>query len=146
VKIKHNPIRGVLEGKRVVLVDDSIVRGTSMLKISNMMRASGAREVHVRISAPPTIRPCHYGIDMPTREELIAANHSLDEIRRAIGADTLGYLGLDALRRAGAQLKHGHCDACFSDDYPVPVSEDGGAPQLSLFRSVDEDGERGDDE
>ena len=77
---------------------------------------------------------------------LIAANHSLDEIRRAIGADTLGYLGLDALRRAGAQLKHGHCDACFSDDYPVPVSEGGSAPQLSLFRSVDEDGERGDAE
>jgi amidophosphoribosyltransferase len=125
VKIKHNPIRGVLEGKRVVLVDDSIVRGTSMLKISNMMRGSGAREVHVRISAPPTIRPCHYGIDMPTREELIAANHSLDEIRRAIGADTLGYLGLESLRRTAAQLKHGHCDACFSDDYPVPVSEDG---------------------
>jgi amidophosphoribosyltransferase len=146
VKIKHNPIRGVLEGKRVVLVDDSIVRGTSMLKISNMMRGSGAREVHVRISAPPTIRPCHYGIDMPTREELIAANHSLDEIRRAIGADTLGYLGLDSLRRASAQLKHGHCDACFSDDYPVPVHEDGGAPQLSLFRSVNEEGERGEEE
>ena len=85
VKIKHNPIRGILEGKRVVLVDDSIVRGTSMLKISNLMRVAGAREVHVRISAPPTIRPCHYGIDMPTREELIAANHSVDEIRRAIG-------------------------------------------------------------
>jgi amidophosphoribosyltransferase len=146
VKIKHNPIRGVLEGKRVVLVDDSIVRGTSMLKISNMMRGSGAREVHVRISAPPTIRPCHYGIDMPTREELIAANHSLDEIRRAIGADTLGYLGLESLRRTAAQLKHGHCDACFSDDYPVPVSEDGGAPQLSLFRSVGEEGERGEEE
>jgi len=146
VKIKHNPIRGVLEGKRIVLVDDSIVRGTSMLKISNMMRASGAREVHVRISAPPTIRPCHYGIDMPTREELIAANHSLDEIRRAIGADTLGYLGLESLRRAAAQLKHGHCDACFSDDYPVPVHENGGAPQLSLFRSVGEDAERGDED
>ncbi|MGH7287597.1 MAG: amidophosphoribosyltransferase [Myxococcota bacterium] len=146
VKIKHNPIRGVIEGKRIVLVDDSIVRGTSMLKISNMMRAAGAREVHVRISAPPTIRPCHYGIDMPTREELIAANHSLDEIRRAIGADTLGYLSLESLRRAGMQLKHGHCDACFSEDYPVPVSEEGSAPQLSLFRSVDEEGERGDDE
>ena len=105
VKIKHNPIRGVLEGKRVVLVDDSIVRGTSMLKISNMMRAAGAREVHVRISAPPTIRPCHYGIDMPTREELIAANHSVDEIRRAIGADTLGYLSLESLRRASLQLE-----------------------------------------
>jgi amidophosphoribosyltransferase len=143
VKIKHNPIRGVLEGRRVVLVDDSIVRGTSMLKISNMMRTAGAREVHVRISAPPTIRPCHYGIDMPTREELIAANHSVDEIRRAIGADTLGYLSLESLRRASLVLKHGHCDACFSDDYPVPVNEDGGAPQLSLFRSVEDDPDHG---
>ncbi len=143
VKIKHNPIRGVLEGKRVVLVDDSIVRGTSMLKISNMMRTAGAREVHVRISAPPTIRPCHYGIDMPTREELIAANHSVDEIRRAIGADTLGYLSLEALRKASLHLKHGHCDACFSDDYPVPITEDGGLPQLSLFRSSEDDPDRG---
>jgi len=139
VKIKHNPIRGVIEGKRVVLVDDSIVRGTSMLKISNMMRASGAREVHVRISAPPTIRPCHYGIDMPTREELIAANHSVDEIRRAIGADTLGYLSIVTLRKASVQLKHGHCDACFSDEYPVPITEEEGLPQLSLFRSLDDD-------
>jgi amidophosphoribosyltransferase len=143
VKIKHNPIRGVLEGKRVVLVDDSIVRGTSMLKISNMMRTAGAREVHVRISAPPTIRPCHYGIDMPTREELIAANHSVDEIRRAIGADTLGYLSIETLRRAGTQLKHGHCDACFSDDYPVPITEEGGLPQLSLFRSSEDDPDHG---
>jgi amidophosphoribosyltransferase len=139
VKIKHNPIRSQLEGKRVVLVDDSIVRGTSMLKISNMMRSSGAREVHVRISAPPTIRPCHYGIDMPTREELIAANHSLDEIRDAIGADTLGYLSVETLRRTGAQLKHGLCDACFSDEYPVPVNEENGMPQLSLFRAVGEE-------
>ncbi len=145
VKIKHNPIRGVLEGKRVVLVDDSIVRGTSMLKISNMMRTAGAREVHVRISAPPTIRPCHYGIDMPTSEELIAANHSVDEIRRAIGADTLGYLSLESLRRASLQLKHGHCDACFSDDYPVPVNEEGGLPQLSLFRSLEDDPDHGGD-
>jgi amidophosphoribosyltransferase len=143
VKIKHNPIRGVLEGKRVVLVDDSIVRGTSMLKISNMMRAAGAREVHVRISAPPTIRPCHYGIDMPTREELIAANHSIDEIRRAIGADTLGYLSLEALRKASLQLKHGNCDACFSDDYPVPITDEGGLPQLSLFRSSEDEPEHG---
>jgi amidophosphoribosyltransferase len=146
VKIKHNPIREVVEGKRVVLVDDSIVRGTSMLKISNMMRAAGAREVHVRISAPPTIRPCHYGIDMPTREELIAANHSIDEIRRAIGADSLGYLSLESLRRAGMRLKHEHCDACFSDDYPVPVAEDGGPPQLSLFRTLEDEPRAGDDE
>jgi amidophosphoribosyltransferase len=76
---------------------------------------------------------------MPTREELIAANHSVDEIRRAIGADTLGYLSLDTLRKASLQLKHGHCDACFSDEYPVPITEEGGLPQLSLFRSLDDD-------
>ncbi|MCG8469830.1 MAG: amidophosphoribosyltransferase [Gemmatimonadetes bacterium] len=141
VKIKHNPIRGILDGKRVVLVDDSIVRGTSTLKISNMMRAAGAREIHVRISAPPTIRPCHYGIDMPTKGELLAATHDLDEIRVAIGADTLGYLTLEGLRGLGQELKHGHCDACFSDDYPVPILDEARAPQLSLFRPIDEDGE-----
>jgi amidophosphoribosyltransferase len=137
VKIKHNPVRGVLEGKRVVLVDDSIVRGTSMLKISNMMRAAGAREVHVRISAPATIRPCHYGIDMPTRSELIAANNSIEEICEAIGADTLGYLSLEGLRKHGESLKHRSCDACFSDEYPVPITEGVRPPQLSLFRPVD---------
>jgi amidophosphoribosyltransferase len=146
VRLKHSANRAVVNGKRIVLVDDSIVRGTSMLKISNMMRAAGAREVHVRISAPPTIRPCHYGIDMPTREELIAANHSVDEIRRAIGADTLGYLSLESLRRTSLQLKHGHCDACFSDDYPVPVNEEGGLPQLSLFRSLEDDPDHGSEE
>ena len=137
VKIKHNPVRGVLDGKRVVLVDDSIVRGTSMLKISNMMRAAGAREVHVRISAPPTIRPCHYGIDMPTTAELIAANRSVDEIREVIGADTLGYLSLESLRKLGGTLKHASCDACFSDTYPVAITEEAEPPQLSLFRPVD---------
>jgi len=137
VKIKHNPVRGVLDGRRVVLVDDSIVRGTNMLKVSNMMRAAGAREVHVRISAPATIRPCHYGIDMPTRHELIAANKTVEEIREAIGADSLGYLSLEGLRGVGRQLKHGNCDACFSDEYPVPIAEGSGTPQLSLFRPVD---------
>ncbi len=137
VKIKHNPVRGVLEGKRVVLVDDSIVRGTNMLKVSNMIRAAGAREVHVRISAPATIRPCHYGIDMPTRHELIAANNTSEEIREAIGADSLGYLSLEGLRKLGTQLKHSSCDACFSDEYPVPIAEGSATPQLSLFRPVD---------
>ena len=139
VKVKHNPIRAMLEGKRVVLVDDSIVRGTSMLKISNMLRDAGAREIHVRISAPPTIRPCHYGIDMPTRAELIAADKEVDEICSAIGADTLGYLSLEGLRgMATTQLKHGTCDACFSDQYPIPVHDTEHAPQLSLFRPVAE--------
>ncbi len=138
VKVKHNPIRGVIEGKRVVLVDDSIVRGTSTLKISNMMRAAGAREVHVRISAPPTIRPCHYGIDMPTRGELIASSRTVEEVREAINADSLGYVSLSGLRELARQLKHGSCDACFSDEYPVPVHGEESPPQLSLFRSVAE--------
>jgi amidophosphoribosyltransferase len=138
VKIKHNPIRALVQGKRVVLLDDSIVRGTSMLKIVMLMRSSGAREVHVRISAPPTIRPCHYGIDMPTRAELIASSRSVEEIREAIKADSLGYLPLGALRSSATQLKHGHCDACFSDEYPVAIDQADRAPQLSLFRPVDE--------
>jgi len=137
VKVKHNPVRGILQGRRVALVDDSIVRGTTLLKISNLMRAAGAREVHVRISAPPTIGPCHYGIDMPTRSELIAYSKSVEEIREAIRVDSLGYLSLEGLRRLAEGLKHGHCDACFSNGYPVPVAEEG-LPQLSLFRPVDE--------
>jgi len=144
VKIKHNPVRGILAGKRVVLVDDSIVRGTTMLKISSMMRAAGAREVHVRISAPPTISPCHYGIDMPTRSELIAHRLSVEEIRERIGADSLGYLSLEGLRTVARQLKHGYCDACFSTEYPVAIDSEEAMPQLSLFTSDDEqEGEAG---
>jgi amidophosphoribosyltransferase len=139
VKVKHNAVKGTLAGKRVVLVDDSIVRGTTLTKIVTMLRNAGANEVHLRISSPPTIGPCHYGIDTPTREELIAANHSVDDIRRMMGAESLGYLSLEGLRGVGASLKHGFCDACFSDEYPVDVSEAGDAPQLSLFRTIGED-------
>jgi len=136
VKIKHNPVRGILGGKRVVLVDDSIVRGTTLLKISGMIRNAGAREVHVRISAPPTIGSCHYGIDMPTRSELIAYRLSVEEIRESIKADSLGYLSLEGLRKVSQQLKHGHCDACFSAEYPVPIDSQQSLPQLSLFGSI----------
>jgi amidophosphoribosyltransferase len=142
VKVKHNAVRGMLAGQRVVLVDDSIVRGTTLTKLVAMLRNGGAREVHVRISSPPTIGPCHYGIDTPTRAELIAANHSVDEIRQAIGADSLGYLSLEGLRRVSGTLKRGFCDACFSDQYPVPVEDEEEAPQLSLFRNVEEEGGR----
>jgi amidophosphoribosyltransferase len=142
VKVKHNAVRGLLAGKRVVLVDDSIVRGTTLTKLVTMLRNAGAREVHVRISSPPTIGPCHYGIDTPTRAELIAANHSVEEIRTAIGADSLGYLSLEALHRVAGSLKRGFCDACFSDRYPVPVEDEQEAPQLSLFRNVEEEGGR----
>ncbi len=137
VKVKHNAVGSLLHGKRVVLVDDSIVRGTTLIKLVNMLRAAGAREVHLRISSPPTIGPCHYGIDTPTREELIASHNSPEEIRRLIGADSLGYLSLEGLHQTAAPLKHGFCDACFSDDYPVQIDPAESPPQLHLFRTVE---------
>jgi amidophosphoribosyltransferase len=136
VKVKHNAIQGMLHGKRVVLVDDSIVRGTTLMKLVAMLRGAGAREVHLRISSPPTIGPCYYGVDTPTREELIAHQHTPEQIREIIGAESLGYLSLEGLRRASAALKHGFCDACFSDEYPVAIDDDEAPPQLSLFREV----------
>ncbi len=140
VKVKHNAIHSMLEGKRVVLVDDSIIRGTTLVKIVAMLRNAGAREVHVRISAPPTIGPCHYGMDTPTREELIAHNHSVDEIRDIIGADSLGFLSLEGLRKTAAtELKRGICDACFSNEYPIPIDPEQQIPQLSLFRANEEE-------
>ena len=98
--MKLNPVRSILEGKRVVLVDDSLVRGTTSRKIVRMVRAAGAREVHVRISCPPTISPCFYGVDTPRRSELIAATHTLDEIRDFLEADSVGYLSLEGLMSA----------------------------------------------
>ena len=137
VKVKHNAVKERIEGKRVVLVDDSIVRGTTLTKIVNMLRGAGAREVHVRVSSPPSVAPCHYGIDTPTRQELIAHRYGVEEIQALLGADSLGYLSLAGLRVCGEALKHGTCDACFSDDYPVEVGEDEPRPQLSLFRNVE---------
>ena len=139
VKVKHNPVRGILEGKRVVLVEDSIVRGTTLLKLVTLVRQAGARTVHVRVSSPPTIGPCHYGIDTPSREELIAHQHSVEGIREQIGADSLGYLSLEGLRQVSAQLKSGICDACFSDEYPVSPGDEEVPPQLSLFHAVQEE-------
>ncbi len=139
VKVKHNAVSGVLAGKRVVLVDDSIVRGTTLTKLVTMLRNAGAREVHVRVSSPPTIGPCFYGIDTPTREELVAHERSSEEIRAIIGADSLGYLSLDVLREVGKLTKRGFCDACFSSDYPVPVDAEESAPQLSLFQTVEQE-------
>ena len=122
VKLKLNPVRYLLEGKRVVLVDDSIVRGTTSRKIVRMVRQAGAREIHFRISCPPTVSPCFYGVDTPTRRELIAANNSVEEIRRFIGADTLGYLSLSGLRRAvGDEERHDYCYACYTGDYPTDL-------------------------
>ncbi|UCE87793.1 MAG: amidophosphoribosyltransferase, partial [Deltaproteobacteria bacterium] len=139
VRVKHNPMRGFLGGKRIVLVEDSIVRGTTLIKIVGLLRSAGAREVHVRVACPPTIGPCHYGIDTPTREELIATGHTPEQISEIIGSDSLAYLSLEGLRGIGRQLKHGTCDACFSDEYPVPIDENDVVPQLSLFRLVGEE-------
>jgi amidophosphoribosyltransferase len=119
VKLKLNPVRHILEGKRVVLVDDSLVRGTTSRKIVRMVRHAGAREVHLRISCPPTISPCFYGVDTPTKKELIAANHSVEEIRRFVEADSIGYLSLGGLRKAVLDDKHDFCYACYTGDYPT---------------------------
>jgi amidophosphoribosyltransferase len=140
VRVKHNAVKGFIEGKRVLLVDDSIVRGTTLRKIVKMVRDAGAIEVHIRVSSPPIIGPCHYGIDTPTREELIAHDHSPQEIGDIMEADSLEYLSLEGLRAISeAQIKHGICDGCFSDDYPIPLDTDSGAPQLSLFRTVNDE-------
>ena len=122
VKIKLNPVHELLEGKRVVLVDDSIVRGTTSKKIVRMVREGGAAEVHVRISAPPTEWPCHYGIDTPNRGELIAARHSIEEIREFIEADSLAYLTLDGMLTAVGGPPDSYCTACWTGDYRVPIS------------------------
>jgi len=120
VKLKLNPVRSVLEGKRVVLIDDSIVRGTTSRKIVRMVRSAGAREVHMRISCPPTISPCFYGVDTPSKSQLIAANKSIEEIRDYIGADSLAYLSLEGLKKAcGDGEKISYCTACYTGRYPT---------------------------
>ncbi len=119
VRVKLNPVKSILAGRRVVLVDDSIVRGTTSRKIVKMVRAAGATEVHMRISCPPTISPCFYGVDTPQRSELIAATHTLEEVRKYIGADSLGYLSLDGLLTAvGGERRH-YCTSCYTGEYPV---------------------------
>jgi amidophosphoribosyltransferase len=124
VKVKLNPVRQVVEGKRVVLVDDSIVRGTTSRKIVRMLREAGAREVHVRVSSPPTMHTCHYGIDTPTRRELIASSHSVEDIRSFIEADSLGYLSAEGMLEAFGRPQQAACTACFTGIYPVAVEEE----------------------
>ncbi|HEX6851694.1 MAG TPA: amidophosphoribosyltransferase [Candidatus Polarisedimenticolaceae bacterium] len=132
VRVKLNPVREALEGKRVALIDDSIVRGTTSRKIVQMCRDAGAKAVHVRISCPPTVGPCYYGIDTPRQDELIAARHSVEEIRAFIGADSLGYLSLDGLMACLEGDDASFCTACWTGRHPVPLPP-GEAPQLKLF-------------
>ena len=124
VKVKYNPVREVLEGKKVVMIDDSIVRGTTTRGLVSLVRAAGAREVHMRIASPPVTGPCYYGIDTPSREELIAANLSVDDIARHIDVDSLGYLSLEGMLAAVPGGPEGFCHACFSGDYPTPPPTD----------------------
>jgi amidophosphoribosyltransferase len=144
VKVKLNPVRSVVVGKRVILVDDSIVRGTTSKKIVKMLKAAGAAEVHMRISSPPTENPCHYGIDTPRRKELIASTHDLEATRKFIEADTLGYLSLEGMFTAFGRAENETCAACFSGRYPIPLTVPDS--QATLFPSdeprADVSGER----
>jgi amidophosphoribosyltransferase len=124
VKVKLNPVRSILDGRRVILVDDSIVRGTTSRKIVKMIRAAGAKQIHVRISCPPTISPCFYGVDTPRRADLIAATHTLDEVRKYIDADSLAYLSLEGLLRAVNSHRDQYCTSCYTGHYPVPFPRD----------------------
>jgi amidophosphoribosyltransferase len=139
VKVKLNPVRSLLAGQRVVLIDDSIVRGTTSRKIVKMVRAAGAAAVHIRISCPPTISPCFYGVDTPQRSELIAATHSLDEIRRYLEADSLSYLSLDGLLAAVRPDSARYCTSCYTGRYPVAFPRDQQA-YLQLTLKLDKTG------
>ena len=121
VKLKLNPVRRMLEGQRVVLVDDSIVRGTTSRKIVRLVREAGATEVHVRISCPPTVSPCYYGVDTPRRDELIASHNSVEEIRKYLGADSLGYLSLESLRASVEDTEGKFCTSCYTGNYPTEL-------------------------
>jgi amidophosphoribosyltransferase len=131
VRLKLSPVRSVVDGRRVVVVDDSLVRGTTSRKIVKMLRGAGAREVHLRISAPPTTHPCFYGINTPTRSELVAASHTVDEIARYVTCDSLGYLSHEGMMTAvGERTGAGYCSACFTGNYPVAL----GTPDLVQLR------------
>src|SRR5262245_26139389 len=146
VRLKLNPVESILRGKRVVVIDDSIVRGTTSRKIVKMVRDAGAREVHLRISSPPTRWPCFYGINTPTRAELIASSHSVEEIGRYVTADSLAYLSLEGLVESVRSVEcssgskesaekisqESYCHACFSGSYPIPFSPTLRSRQLRL--------------
>jgi amidophosphoribosyltransferase len=141
VKRKHNANRGLVEGKRIVLIDDSIVRGTTSMKIVEMMRDAGATEVHFRVAAPPFANGCYYGVDVPEREKLLAAKMELEEMRQHIGADSLAFVSIDGLYRAVGEKPRvaecpQFCDACFTGDYPTALTDltqrKSGSSQLSF--------------
>jgi amidophosphoribosyltransferase len=132
IRLKLNPLREIIEGKRIVVVDDSIVRGNTQRAIVRMLREAGAREIHVRISSPPVKWPCFYGIDFATRAELIASGLDTEEIRRSIGADSLGYISIDQLIEATTLGEEKLCTACFTGVYPIAVPTDMSEGKLRL--------------
>jgi len=138
VRVKLNPVKSILDGQRVILVDDSIVRGTTSRKIVRMVRAAGAREVHVRISCPPTISPCFYGVDTPRKAELIAATHSLEEIREYLGADSVAYLSMEGLLSSVGAQRGSYCTSCYTGFYPVEFPRDE-ASYLQLALKLDKE-------
>ena len=135
VKLKLNPVSTLLEGKRVAVVDDTLVRGTTSKKIVRLLRKAGATEVHLRIAAPPTVGPCYFGVDTPSQEELIAANNTVAEIGHFVGSDSLGYLSIEGMHQAVHGNQGGYCDACFSGRYPALYDAGAKRPQLPLFAS-----------
>ena len=137
VKVKLNPVRSILEGRRVILVDDSIVRGTTSRKIVRMVRAAGAKEVHVRISCPPTISPCFYGVDTPRKSELIAATHTIEEIREFLEADSVAYLSHEGMMSAVPNRGASYCSSCYTGVYPVQIPSDE-ARYLQLALKLDD--------
>jgi amidophosphoribosyltransferase len=137
VRVKLNPVRSILEGRRVALLDDSIVRGTTSRKIVRMVRAAGASEVHLRISCPPTVSPCFYGVDTPSRSELIAATHTKEEIRKYIEADSLEYLSLEGLKAAVGRDQRSYCTSCYTGVYPVAFPRDEQAYLQLALKAVD---------
>jgi amidophosphoribosyltransferase len=130
VKIKFNTVKGVIEGRKIVLVDDSIVRGTTSRKLVKMLKQAGAKEVHMRISAPPIISPCFYGIDMPTRRELIASSNTVEQIRKYLGANSLGYLSIEGMLSMNSLPDEDFCVACFSGKYPTRIEKENGKLKL----------------
>jgi len=124
VRLKFNTVKGVIENREVVIIDDSIVRGTTLKKLVKLLRSAGAKKVHVRISSPPVKHPCFYGMDFPTTEELVAGQHAVDEIKEIIDADSLGYLSLDGALESTHLEKDNFCTACFSGEYPIELKGD----------------------
>ena len=136
VKLKFNPLQSILQGKRILLVDDSIVRGTTTPKVIKLLRKGGAKEVHMRVCAPPIRHPCFLGVDMATRSELIAAQKTIPQIKDYIGADSLGYLSIEGLVKAVGLPRQNFCLACFTGEYPMPVQLEMDKLALEIDKSL----------